>query len=636
MQSQAQRLFSLYRAVVLAGVTASLLMSAALPMGAQNPVPPTATQAARMPQFASRLAHSDSQPASRLHPALTRQGPRSVPPQGGILYDNGPVNGTTDAWSINYGFVVSDTFLVGSATTVTGMNFYAWTFPGDVLQTAQVTITSSEFGGTTYSNQIVSFSQSACSSNQVGFNVCLESSNSFSPVNLAAGTYWVNLQNAVVNDGDPLYWDENSGPSSASDNSVGTIPSESFSVLGNGGSPICFEPQGTLHVLFNFTEQQGGTTGPAGITIDRAGNLYGTSSSGGNDSAGFAYKLARFANWLLDPLFSFFGGNSGGEPTGAIVGPNGSLYGGAQGGIQNCGSDGSQYCGLVYNLTPKPTICPIALCSWTENVPYRFSSETDGSGVIVASGFDQQGNLYGVTSAGGTHDAGTVFELTRSGGVWTKTTLYSFSGANDGTTPTQLLVGNDGNLYGVASGGIHGDGVVFQLTPSGGQWTQSVVYAFGGMDGDNSPGYLVQDSAGNLYGIAAYSLNLPVHGAIFTLVKTGSSWVFSQTIVIHNEIDVLNNLAIDAAGNLYGTGEDFSTINGGGVYKGPGIYDSYDSYIFKASYSSNGWQYEDVEYLTNEVFPSAGALAFDSGGNLYGTTSGCGTNSSGTAWQLSP
>jgi PEP-CTERM motif len=51
-------------------------------------------------------------------------------------------------------------------------------------------------------------------------------------VSLNAGTYWMNLNNAVVPNGDPIYWDENSGPSSASQNSVGTIPSESFTLLG--------------------------------------------------------------------------------------------------------------------------------------------------------------------------------------------------------------------------------------------------------------------------------------------------------------------------------------------------------------------------------------------------------------------
>jgi PEP-CTERM motif len=155
----------------------------------------------------------------------------ALPAVAQTVYDNGPINGTTDGWTINSGFVVSDTFTTGGGN-VTGLAFGAWVFPGDILESAEVEISSSEFGGTVYSDQVVNFSQSGCSGNQYGFNVCTESGTLGSAVNLAAGTYWLNLDNAVVNDGDPIYWDENSGPSSASENSVGTIPSESFTVLG--------------------------------------------------------------------------------------------------------------------------------------------------------------------------------------------------------------------------------------------------------------------------------------------------------------------------------------------------------------------------------------------------------------------
>ena len=151
--------------------------------------------------------------------------------QQGVLWDNGPINGTNDAWTINFGFVVSDTFLIGAGgATVTGMSFGAWLFPGDQINTGEVEITSSEFGGTTYFDGIVTFNISDCNINQLGFNVCTETAN-FGPINLNAGTYWVSLQN-FEDVGDPLYWDENSGPSQASENSVGTIPSESFTMYG--------------------------------------------------------------------------------------------------------------------------------------------------------------------------------------------------------------------------------------------------------------------------------------------------------------------------------------------------------------------------------------------------------------------
>ena len=156
----------------------------------------------------------------------------ALPALADTVYDNGPINGTTDAWTINFGFIVSDTFDVGGGgATVNGLAFGAWLFPGDVLQSAEVSITDAEFGGNSFFDGVVNFTQSNCTGNQYGFNVCTET-GSFGDTNLAAGTYWLNLQNASVNTGDPVYWDENSGPSSASENSVGTIPSEAFTILG--------------------------------------------------------------------------------------------------------------------------------------------------------------------------------------------------------------------------------------------------------------------------------------------------------------------------------------------------------------------------------------------------------------------
>lgn len=147
------------------------------------------------------------------------------------LYDNGPTNGTTDGWDISDGFVVSDSFAVGSPSTLTGLTFSVWLFPGDVIQGVSVEITSSEFGGTVYANESINLTASGCVNNQFGFNVCTESGSFGTGVSLGGGTYWLTLANAVIPD-DPVYWDENSGPSSASENEVGTIPSESFTLLG--------------------------------------------------------------------------------------------------------------------------------------------------------------------------------------------------------------------------------------------------------------------------------------------------------------------------------------------------------------------------------------------------------------------
>jgi hypothetical protein len=177
-----------------------------------------------------------------------------------VIYDNGPIDGNTDAWTINFGFVVSDSFTLDSASTVNGVSFGTWMFEGDVLQTADVSITSDEFGGTTFYSGTVNFTQSGCIANGFGFNVCTET-GSFSGPALNAGTYWLNLQNAVVSNGDPVYWDENGGPASGSENSVGTIPSESFSIIGqNGGGGGGTTPEPSSILLLGS-----GVLGVAGV-----------------------------------------------------------------------------------------------------------------------------------------------------------------------------------------------------------------------------------------------------------------------------------------------------------------------------------------------------------------------------------
>jgi len=165
----------------------------------------------------------------------------AVPAMAQVIYSNGPVNGNTDAWNFGDGYVVSDTFTVSGspggpqAARVGNELENVWMAPGETLMSAELSITSLENGGTSYFDQTVNYTQSNCVMNNYGYDVCLESTTFNGPM-LNDGTYWLNLQNASTSGGDPVYWDENSGPSSASENTVGTIPSESFTVLGSESS----------------------------------------------------------------------------------------------------------------------------------------------------------------------------------------------------------------------------------------------------------------------------------------------------------------------------------------------------------------------------------------------------------------
>ena len=182
----------------------------------------------------------------------------TLPAFAGTVYDDGPINGTVDAWTINFGFAVADTFTVSGGTSrMTGLSFGAWLFPGDVLESVEVTMTSNAFGGTIYFDQEVNLTQSNCNVNGYGYDVCTMA-GSFSGPTLQTGTYWLALQNAVVNSGNPVYWDENSGvgctspgcPSEATCNDCivpGLLPAEAFTLYGNNSATT---PEPSSFLLF--------------------------------------------------------------------------------------------------------------------------------------------------------------------------------------------------------------------------------------------------------------------------------------------------------------------------------------------------------------------------------------------------
>jgi uncharacterized repeat protein (TIGR03803 family) len=164
----------------------------------------------------------------------------------------------------------------------------------------------------------------------------------------------------------------------------------------------------------------------------------------------------------------------------------GNLYGTtSEGGL---GNDGA-----IFQLV-------LANGKWMENVIHEFNG---ANGAVPGAGliFDKTGSLYGTTEFGGAHNEGTVFQLVPSNGKWTANLLHSFSGS-DGYLPRGALVfDNAGNLYGTSIlGGAYGNGTVFELTPSNGNWAETVLHSFDSADGVTPDGQLLLDGSGNLYG----------------------------------------------------------------------------------------------------------------------------------------
>jgi len=665
MHSKSEFRNSIVFTISFAAAVALLVLLVVGASRAQNPVPPTAREAASSPAFAAKL-HLATRPALDKPQASTRaRAGRPFPQQNQVIYENGPANGTTDAWTINFGYIVSDSF-VPSNTPVGGFDLYVWEFPGDTMSSLQWSITSAPNGGTVYGSGTVSGSSltdTFISTNQYGYDIDKISTTSLN-VNITSGsTYWFNVFNATVPSGDPVFWDENSGvgcnspgcPSQAYESALGTIPSEAFDITAScvydcgppPPPPTCYESGGKFQIIHDFTPQEIGLGpgGGPGVTIDEAGNLYGTLGWGSVNYNGLAYELSpKGQGWVLSPLYSFLGGYNGGDPVYAnvIIGPDHALYGTASGGLGNCYL--GEYCGLVYSLRPGPTACLTGLCSWTEGIVYQFTG-SDGMSAQGSLVFDSAGNLYG-TAYGGIECwsgdyCGTIFELTPSGGGWTEKILYNFTGGSNGYGPSPvLLVGHDGNLYGTTAYGgdpnCHYDwntgcGVVFQLSPSGSGWTETVLYSFHEQNNDGgNPGNLLQDGAGNLYGVSTWDGGNGPFSIVFMLSPSNGKWVLTQLSIQGGdnwEGGGINNLAIDAAGNLYGTAVFYKYINYGQVL---------NAYIFKLLPQSSGWQFIDLAPFGDSYFNSTGALALDAQGDLYGVSDICGKYGDGTVWELSP
>jgi PEP-CTERM motif len=147
----------------------------------------------------------------------------SQPAPAAVLYDNYPINGTIDAWTINFSLLVADSFTLASGSTVTGVNFGAWDFPGDTITQVDWAITSGPDSGTTYGSGTAAVSPTFQFINGFGYDIYSDNFSLSPTLPLAAGTYFLDLQNAVVANGDPAYWDENDGPPVAWESSIGYL-----------------------------------------------------------------------------------------------------------------------------------------------------------------------------------------------------------------------------------------------------------------------------------------------------------------------------------------------------------------------------------------------------------------------------
>ena len=393
----------------------------------------------------------------------------------------------------------------------------------------------------------------------------------------------------------------------------------------------------TYTVLHNFFGGGDGEHPATGLTIDAAGNLYGTTVTGGNGQHGVAFKLSKAGSgWMLTALHSFSGGSDGDAPQGRLLlAKDGTLYGTTiQGGGSGCLSFG---CGTAFHLTPSATAPKTALAPWNETIIHSFNG-TDGFMPQGDLTFDQTGNIYGTTEQGGSracysngiYGCGVVYELiaTRDGG-WDQTLLFAAQGGSDGSEPIDGVVFDpSGNLYGaLQANGPFNWGLIFQLSPSGPGWKEQPAYVFsGGSNGGVPEAGLIVDASGNLYGTTRFG-GINSCGTVFELTPSGDSWSINTIYSFLGQPDGCGpqaKLVMDAAGNLYGT-----TTYGGAYGYGA---------VFKLTPSNGSWTYSslhDFGVAPDGAYPMSG-LVFDANRNLYGTTYYGGTRNVGIVFEITP
>jgi uncharacterized repeat protein (TIGR03803 family) len=333
-----------------------------------------------------------------------------------------------------------------------------------------------------------------------------------------------------------------------------------------GGNKYCacgiifkIGPLGKYLILYKFNGPNFPQVVNSQLVIDASGALYGTSLAGGPTGSGEIFKFSAGTETVFSyppqsPILS-----NGFDPVGVTLDPAGNVYGATKdGGIQT--TPCSVGCGVIFKVDPTGQY----------DVLYKFTGGVDGFEPSAGPILDVAGNLYGTARLGGNltcdpnlRGCGTVYRVDANG---TLDVLKTFN-VNDGSYPTgRLVMDKAGNLYGTTTAGgsstncSAGCGVIFRLMPNpDGTWSYSVLHAFDNQPAAAPAGSLVFDKYGTLWGTSGGA----VGGTVFKMAqRPDGTWDFS---VVHKftgapSLKPTGDLAIDQAGHVYGTTQQCGTV----------------------------------------------------------------------------
>ncbi len=406
----------------------------------------------------------------------------------------------------------------------------------------------------------------------------------------------------------------------------------------------------TFTVLHDFTGGDDGGSPFSGLTRGPQ-CFYGTALWGGyrgsdcdDAGCGTVFQLSQTASgWDYSVLHTFMGGSDGAGPRARVVfGPGATLFGTTSaGGGPNCNVNGdlgygNLGCGTVFRLVPPNQVGPTAghHRNQTPSLPVTvIHTFQGGDGALPGFGglvFDLAGNMYGTTAWGGWNDQGAVYEISPAGQAWTERVLYGFNyGAGGGNPYAGVVRDGSGNLYGgtTMGGGPNcgSCGVIFQLVPSAGGWTETTIFTFHANPdmGATPVGGLIADNFGNLYG----STNVEGSGnggTVFVMQPQQNGWSLTDLCSFTGSTGSYADLTMDASGNLYGT-----TYMDGASDSGS---------VFKVSHSSGGWTCTSLHDFTggSDGGLPVSSVSIDGQGNLFGTASSGGAYGQGVIWEITP
>ncbi len=250
-------------------------------------------------------------------------------------------------------------------------------------------------------------------------------------------------------------------------------------------------------VIYTFNNTGDGGSPQSGVIVDSAGNVYGTTPTGGPGNVGTVFELsASEGHWSEQVIYAFDTSLDAGPP-GLTMDSNGNIFGAAN--------------LTVFELSPN------GAGGWSPTTLHTFPGQDVG--IDGTPALDKAGNVYGtimLKEPDGTLGPGEVYKLQRENGKWGIESLHAWP---DGTGPyAGVTLDAAGNVYGTTmDGGARGQGTVFELMPVHNtikSYIQRVLWNFSGPDGANPLSSLVLDGSGNLYGATVFGGSVG-YGTVF-------------------------------------------------------------------------------------------------------------------------